>query len=44
MRFNRWHSCSLCEQGTTASFLRARVGVLEDVSGRPEADSTRGMR
>ena len=37
-RFQRWHTCSLCEQMYHGRGGRARVGVLEDAVNRPEAD------
>ena len=39
----RWHTCGLCKQDYHGVVLmRARVGVLEDVRGRPEGDLVRG--
>ena len=40
---SRWHTCSLCEQGTTASCNARSVGVPAYV-GRPEADYPRSVR
>ena len=43
-RWERWHTCSLCEQRTTRCIVRARVGVLENVreSAGGECGSHRG--